>query len=174
MKRIVTYWLIPADPARRYFASVINDLGARFDAPVFEPHMTVYATTLGNENVAALLERVVSDCRAYSLLVDGLGSSDEFTKTVFVRFKPNEALSRLSANFRQASTTKDEYDINPHLSLIYKTMPRGTKAEIANSLSLPFDEVSFDSAQAVISQAEIRSREDVEAWRVVASRRLVE
>jgi hypothetical protein len=171
-KKILTCWLIPAEPARGYFASLIGDLAAQFDSPAFEPHLTVYVTTAGIDNAADLLERVVPRCRAYSLLVEGLGYSDEFTKTVFVRFKPNEPVVRLSANFREASTLKDEYQINPHLSLIYKTMPRETKAEIANSLSLPFHEVRFDAAKAVISPAEIKSREDVEAWRVVASKAL--
>ena len=104
--------------------------------------------------------------------LSGPGSSDEFTKTVFVQFQPDEALSRLSANFRQASSNKDEYHLDPHLSLIYKTMPPERKAEIANSVSLPFEEVRFDSAWAVISPADIESREDVEAWRVVATQQL--
>jgi hypothetical protein len=47
-------------------------------------------------------------------------------------------------------------------------MARETKANLANSLRLPFDEVRFDSAKAVISPAKIEARSDVEAWRVVA------
>ena len=169
---ILTYWLIPAQPARSHFASVISDLAARFDAPVFEPHMTVYATTMGSENGAALLAQVVADCPTYSLRLSGVAHSDEFTKTVFVQFHPSEALSRLSANFREASAIKDEYQLNPHLSLIYKTMPPERKAEIASSVSLPFEEVLFDSAWAVISPADIKSREDVQAWRVVGTQKL--
>jgi len=171
---ILTYWLIPAEPARSHFASVISDLAARFDAPIFEPHMTVYATTMGNEDGAALLEQVVADCRTYSLSISGIGYSDEFTKTAFVQFHPSGALSRLSANFREASSIKDEYQLNPHLSLIYKTMPPSRKAEIASSVSLPFEEVLFDSAWAVISPADIKSREDVQAWRIAGTLKLAE
>ena len=169
---ILTYWLIPAEPARSHFASLIGNLAARFDAPVFEPHLTIYTAPLGNENAAGLLERVLINRGTYRLLVSGVDYADEFTRTVFVQFQPDEGLTQLSADLRQASTIKNDDKINPHLSLIYKTMPRGTKAEIANSLSLPFQEVRFDSAQAVISPAEIRSREDVEAWRVVATQKL--
>ena len=169
---ILTYWLIPAEPARSYFASVISDLAERFDAPVFEPHLTIYGTTMGQEDGAALLEQVVEGCPTYSLRISSIGYSDEFTKTVFVQFHPDGALSRLSANFREASSIKDEYELNPHVSLIYKTMPPERKAEIANSVSLPFEEVRFDSARAVISPADIKSREDVEAWRIVATKKL--
>lgn len=169
---ILTYWLIPAEPARSYFASLISDLARRFDAPAFEPHMTVYATALGDHDGAALLEQVVADRRTYSFRIGGVSYSDEFTKTVFVQFHPNEAVSRLSADFREASSIQDEYELDPHLSLIYKTMTSEKKAEIATSVSLPFEEVRFDSASAVIVPAEIQSRGDVEAWRVVATRKL--
>jgi 2'-5' RNA ligase len=169
---IITYWLIPAEPTRSHFASVISDLAARFDAPIFEPHMTVYAATMASENEAASLARVVADSPTYSLRIGGVAHSDEFTKTVFVQFHPSEALSRLSANFREASSIKDEYQFNPHLSLIYKKMPPARKAEIATKVSLPFEEVLFDSAQAVVIPADIKSRGDVEAWRVVATQKL--
>ncbi len=84
----------------------------------------------------------------------------------------SEALSQLKREFPRASAVKDEYQLNPHLSLIYKTMPPEKKAEIANAVSFPFEEVRFDSAKAVISPADIKSREDVEAWRVVATQKL--
>ena len=170
----MTYWLIPAEPARSYFASVISDLAARFDAPVFEPHLTIYSTATGNENDRELLERVLADRGAYCLVVKAVECSNEFTKTVFVQFQPDKTLTRLSADLRQASTNQNDYKVNPHLSLIYKTLPRETKAEIANSVKVPFHEVRFDSAKAVISPANIQSRDDVEAWRVVATRKLSE
>jgi 2'-5' RNA ligase len=169
---ILAFWLVPSEPARKYFASLISDLAARFDAPIFEPHVTVYVTKLGNENADESLKTALNDCRAVSLSISGIDYSDEFTKTVFVQFQPNEELSRLSANFRRASLSQNEYELNPHLSLIYKTMSCETKEEIANSMNLPFHDVLFDSAKAVISPARIKSRQDVEAWRVVATQRL--
>lgn len=172
-KTIATYWLMPAEPARSYFASIISDLAARFEAPIFQPHLTVYVTKPGKKNTGKLLDRALTGCRGgYRLSISGIDHSDEFTKTVFVQFEPNEKLTRLSANFRRASGVQDEYELNPHLSLIYKTMPRETKEEIANSLTLPFADVLFDSAKAVISPAKIESRADVEAWRMVAEQRL--
>ena len=170
--RILTYWLIPAEPARSYFASLIADLGARFDAPVFDPHLTIYVTQAEDENPGELLERALAGAKSFRLSPTGVEFSDKFTKTVFVQFESNEELAALSAKFRAASTSHENYELNPHLSLIYKTMPRETKAEIVNSLSLPFHEVRFDAATAVISPPEIKSREDVEAWRVVASKAL--
>ena len=169
---ILTYWLIPAEPARSYFASLIADLGARFDAPVFEPHLTIYVTQAEEENPSELLERGLAGATPFRLSITGVDFSDKFTKSMFVQFESNEELAALSAKFRTASMSQEKYELNPHLSLIYKTMPREAKEEIASSLSLPFHEVQFDAAKAVISPADIKSREDVEAWRVVATEKL--
>jgi len=165
---ILAYWLIPAEPARSHFRSLIQDLARRFDAPVFEPHVTLYVTEPGNENPADVLKETLRNIKPPSLSIAAINYSDEFTKTLFVEFRPDESLDRLNGKLRAGSASQPEYQLNPHLSLIYKTMSPETKVPLAKSLRLPFDEVRFDSAKAVISPAKIESRADVEAWRVVA------
>ncbi|MEN3368052.1 MAG: hypothetical protein V7609_195 [Verrucomicrobiota bacterium] len=171
-KTIVAYWLCPGEPMRTYFATIINDLAAKFDAPAFEPHVTLYVTDAANENPSAVLELVLKKRGACRLSVRGLEYSNKFTKTVFVQFEPDTELARSNADLRRASMVQNDYELNPHLSLIYKTMDRETKREIADSISLRFTTVAFDLVKAVISPAEIKSRQDVEAWRVVAEKKL--
>jgi 2'-5' RNA ligase len=167
-KEILTYWLIPAEPMRSYFSGMISDLARRFNAPLFEPHVTLYVTESGNESPREVLKETLRNIKPPSLSVTAINYSDEFTKTLFVEFRPDESLARLNAKLRAGSVSQPEYHLNPHLSLIYKTMASETKVQLANSLRLPFDGVRFDSAKAVISPARIESRADVEAWRVVA------
>jgi 2'-5' RNA ligase superfamily len=171
---IMAYWLMPAKPTRSFFASTVAELAARFDAPVFEPHVTIYAGGKGEDIPAEVLSRALTDWNPFRLSVRNIQYSDEFTKTVFVQFEPSPPLSELSHALRQASTWHDEYQLNPHLSLIYKTMTRSAKIEVAASVSLLFTEVLFDSAKAVICPAPMKSRQGVEAWRVAAVQRLSE
>ena len=171
---ILTYWLIPAEPARSYFRSLINDLARRFDAPVFEPHVTLYVTEPGHENPAGVLRETFRDIERPRLSITAIKYSDEFTKTLFVEFQPDESLARLNGKLRAASASRHKYQLNPHLSLIYKTMSSETKVQLANSLRIPSDDVRFDSTKAVISPARIESRADVEAWRVVAEENFAE
>jgi 2'-5' RNA ligase len=166
--KILTYWLVPAEPARSHFRSLIQDLARRFDAPIFEPHVTLYVTEPGNENPADVLKEAFRNIKPPSLSITAINYSDEFTKTLFIAFRPDELLARLNGKLRASSTSQPEYQLNPHLSLIYKTMAPETQMQLANSLRLPFDDVRFDLAKAVISPAKIESRTDVEAWRVVA------
>ena len=171
-KSIVAYWLCPAEPARSHFSSMIADLATRFDAPFFEPHVTVYVTDQAAENPGAILEHTFRNRGRYRLFVRSLDQSDTFTRTVFVQFEPDTELAHLSSDLRRASTAQNDYELNPHLSLIYKKMSREEKGDLVASLSLRFDEVCFDSVKAVISPANLKSREDVEAWRVVATQQL--
>src|SRR5437660_1675571 len=39
---VIAYWLIPAEPAHRFFQRLIEDLARRYDAPLFEPHVTIH------------------------------------------------------------------------------------------------------------------------------------
>jgi 2'-5' RNA ligase len=170
---ILTYWLTPAEPAHQYFATVINELAARFDAAAFAPHVTVYVTKAEAENAAELLERLMVNRPPYRLSTRGIDYSDTFTKTVFVEFRSEPELTALSAAFRSASNSQPEYRLNPHLSLLYKDIDRETKRELAAAIALPFTEVIFDRVKAVVTPATVSSREDIEAWRVVAERRLI-
>jgi hypothetical protein len=173
-KIILTYRLTPAEPARSFFASTIAGLAARFDAPVFEPHVTIYAGGKGADNAQEVLNQVLGETRPIRLSVRDIQYSDEFTKTLFVQFEASPALSGLCRAFRQASAFQDEYQLNPHLSLIYKKMTPSAKIDLAASIRLPFPDVLFDSAKAVISPARVESRQEVEAWRVAAGHRLIE
>ena len=173
-KTSVAYWLMPAEPARSFFASVIADLATRFDAPIFEPHLTIYASEQRNDSPADVLSRALADCHPLRLSVRGIQYSDEFTKTLFVQFESSPALSRLCHALQQASALHAEYQLNPHLSLVYKKMALSAKVDVATSIRLPFTEVLFDSAEAIISPARVESREDVEAWRIAAVQRLTE
>jgi 2'-5' RNA ligase len=167
-EEIVTYWLCPAEPERDQFARVIGDLATRFDSPTFEPHVTIQTTNAAREDPARVLEKIGKGRPPFRLRVRGLDYSDEYTKTLFVQLAPDTKLAQLSDDLRRASVSPGDYQLNPHMSLLYKKMDEETKRHLAASIVLPFTDVSFSSVKAVVSPAEIQAREDVEAWRVVA------
>ena len=169
--KILTYWLIPAEPALGYFRSVIRDLADRLDAPVFEPHVTLYVTNAVDENPPAVLQSTLANL-PLRLFPIGLACSEKFTKTLYLEFQSNAAAQQLSDKLRAASVSQREYELSPHLSLIYKTMAADEKRQIMNSLEIAFTEVEFDSVKALLSPAKIESRADAESWRVVAAAQL--
>ena len=169
-KTAIVYWLIPAEPERELLREIIGILAKQFDAPRFEPHLTIFATPGAGKSPKHLLKQI--QVKSIRLRLRGIGFSSEFTKTLFVRLTSNQAFERLVVDLRCATNSRGKVSTNPHVSLLYKRIPAATKKELASTIKLPFDEVIFDSIKAVRSASPIKTRADVEAWRVVARRSL--
>ena len=132
MKNTATaYWLIPAEPARSFFEKTIVDLARRYNAPVFEPHMTIH---VGSDRVEAdeVIAKTVSGCRLVQAKVLKVCQSGEFIKTLFVQFAPDRELQELNKLIRDAAQDSSDYQLKPHLSLLYRKMPTLARRQLAD------------------------------------------
>jgi hypothetical protein len=173
LKPKVSFWLIPSDEDRAFFQEIIDTLSQEHDAPTFTPHVTIYSGEYApDESPAELLETATQGVERFSLRVDQLLYTDEYTKTLFVQFHPNSFLSKISETLRSHSRTPSDFGLNPHLSLIYKRMSEETKKNLVTSLSLPKSEVFFDEVSAILASERVQEREDVESWKVISTRKL--
>src|SRR5215470_1803435 len=141
MKRtVIAYWLIPAEPERGILKDLIGDLARRYNAPVFEPHVTIH---VGSER-AGVTEKVISQSvprqEPFSLGLLDVGHSDKFTKAVFVRLVLSAELQRLNEIICGMAKDSPHYVLKPHLSLLYKKIPVTSRRELAASVELPFSE----------------------------------
>jgi 2'-5' RNA ligase len=166
---VIAYWLIPAEPAHSFFQRIIDDLARRYDAPVFEPHVTFY---VGADRVNSA-QRALAESARQSTPINvtpvGVQQSDEFVKTLFVQFALSAELRQLSEMIRNAAQDASQYELKPHLSLLYNQMEAAGRRELAASMVVPFSEVTFDRIKAVRCVSPTQSRADVESWRVVAA-----
>jgi hypothetical protein len=166
---VIAYWLIPSDPAHSFFQRIINDLARRCDAPVFEPHVTIHVGADRADAAKDALGAAAHECKLIGLKPLGIDQSDEFIKTLFVQFDMNTELSKMNCIIREAANDSSQYELKPHLSLLYKNLAAATRCELAASIDVPFSEVTFDAIKAVRCASPAKSRVDVEAWRVVAA-----
>ncbi len=118
------------------------------------------------------LSKAARECQPINLKALGIHHSEEFIKTLFVQFVPNRELRQHNGIIRSAAQDSSDYELNPHLSLLYQTMPVVRRSELAHSINVPFSEVMFDTLKVVRCISPTRSRADVEAWQVLASRAL--
>jgi len=167
-RTVIAYWLIPAETARSFFQAVINDLAGRYDAPGFDPHVTVHVGSNRAGAAESALSEAARICKPINLKALEIGHSSEFIKTLFVQFALNAELRQLNEITRDAARDSSQYELKPHLSLLYKKMPAAARRELAGSIKVPFSEVTFDALKAVRCVSPTHSRADVEAWRVVA------
>jgi 2'-5' RNA ligase len=170
-KTAIAYWLIPAEPARSFFERTIADLARRYNAPVFEPHMTIY---VGSDRVEAeeVIAKAVYGCGLVQAKALQVCQSGEFIKTLFVQFVLDRKLQQLNEMIRDAAQDSSDYQLNPHLSLLYKKMSILARRQLAHSIKVPVSEVTFESIKAIRCASPTQNRADVEAWRVVTTKLL--
>jgi len=159
--RLTDFWLKPAEPERELFREIIRILAAEFNAPRFEPHLT-----LGPAKDTALLRNV--QVAPVKLRIRGIALSAKFTKTLFIQFESNRDLERLAGLIaRDRKSLRD-----PHLSLIYKKLPAATKRELAATIKLPFRYLMFDVLRMMNCASPTETSRDVEEWRMLGRKRL--
>jgi 2'-5' RNA ligase len=166
---VIAYWLIPSEPRHTSFQQIIDDLARRYGAPAFEPHVTIHVGTDRADAAKNALGHAARKCNPIGLTPLGTDQSDEFIKTLFVQFAANAELRKANHIIRAAANDSSPYELNPHLSLLYKNVSAAVRRELAASISIPLSEVTFDAIKAVRCISPTRSRTDVEAWHVVAA-----
>lgn len=166
-RTVIAYWLIPAEPAYGCLQGIINDLAGRYDAPVFEPHMTIHVGADHADAARRALAAAVHEYKRITLEPTRFDQSKEFTKTLFVEFAMTAQLRQLTEVFRNAAQDSSQYELKPHLSLLYKKMAAKTRRDLAASIKVPIWEVTFDAIKAVRCISPTQSRTDVETWRII-------
>ena len=166
---VIAYWLIPSESAHSFFQRIINDLARRYDTPVFEPHVTIHVGADRADAVKNALGDATRECKLIGLTPLEINQSDEFIKTLFVQFAMTAELRKINDMIREAANNSSQYELNPHLSLLYKNLAAPTRRELAASINVPLFEVTFDAIKAVRCVLPTESGADVEAWHVVAA-----
>ena len=171
MKKTATaYWLLPAKPEQDLFCNFVRILRKEFRGPNFAPHLTLFVSKRDHDLPKNILQQVRS--RPVRLRLRGVAVSPKFTKTLFVRFKPNPALRKLATNLGRAAKNSTKTPSDPHVSLLYKKIPLRTKKELASVIRLPFRTALFDSVAAVRLTLPVRTGRDVAKWKIVARKSL--
>ncbi len=169
---MIGYWLVPAEPARTWFSAQIAELARRYDAPVFDPHVSVYSSEDDEDYARVLMKRVAPEFTSIQLTIEAVSWSEKFTRTLFVQFAQSSQVQQLSDSLRAGSRSRREYELNPHLSLLYALVSGEAKAAEAHRIALPFDDVEFDAISAISFSKSIKTRADVEAWRTIGGTQL--
>jgi hypothetical protein len=172
MSEQVSYWLTVAEPDRVHWSEVIRSLARTFAAPVFEPHVTLYSAPLHvRDEPGEIIRAAAREFSEIILTATGIGHSEQFTKTLFIEFATKETLMKLSGELKRRSALPKNYELKPHLSLIYATLAPEVAQRLAAGLTVP-SHVRFDAVKAMISRGPTQTRANVEAWQIVASAKL--
>jgi len=169
-KKVVALWLVPAGPEKQLFSALIRILARELNAPLFEPHVTLFLSAMRPAEARRLLKQV---CSAQILLkVGAVSYSGRFTKTLFVRLRSGPRLKDLLKELSGKAGRRVPKLRDPHLSLCYKKLSLSAKRELASAIKLPFKKVRFDVIKAVNCVSPTKNAKEVRAWRAIATRNL--
>jgi 2'-5' RNA ligase len=169
-KTAMVYWLLPAKPERDLFCEIVRILRKEFGAQSFEPHLTLFVTTKDRQPPSRVLRQIRA--RPIRLSARGVGFSPKFTKTLYVRFKPNPSFRKVVLEVGRAVKSAVKAPADPHVSLLYQKLPHATKKELAKVIKLPFGSAQFNSIAAVRLTLPVRTGADVAKWKIVAKKSL--
>lgn len=161
----IAYWLLPAAQSRDFFCKTIQRLAAKYNAPPFEPHLTLLVGPDVPGEPERTLARVTNG--PVVLPVVGVAVTSKYTKTLFVRFDSTEALLRLRHSLGEEGEAFD-----PHLSLLYKRLPKAEQVQLPAEIKTPFTSVIFDAIAATRCRLPVASAADVAIWKSIGWRAL--
>src|SRR5688500_826666 len=79
----VSYWLTAAEPDGAHLSEVVRSLATQFDAPLFEPHVTLYSGLLhSNDKPDEIMRAATREISEIVLNATGIGRTEQFTKTL--------------------------------------------------------------------------------------------
>ncbi|ETW92847.1 MAG: hypothetical protein ETSY1_41810 [Candidatus Entotheonella factor] len=167
------FWLLPIEAQRAYYQNLIDQFARTYSGPVFVPHITVYSGTFASDlSPERILAQATSHLSPYTLQVDRLRYTELLTKSFFVQLHPSHLLQNFSETLRAQALPPANYQLDPHLSLLYQHLPEADKQHLAISIQLHGPHITFDEISVITSPIPTRSPGDVAQWQEVYRQKL--
>jgi len=163
----VSIWLVPEENQEKQLREIINNLSSRYNTFPFIPHITAYHldSVPDLNDLTAKVEEIAQSARVLSLDFDKIDYSDVFTKTLYIRYKVSQELRVLHSKFKKAFSDYPPYEINPHLSLIYKNnMNNNDKLKEIQAIGVS-GRIILNRIMIIVREKEIVQERDVLDWR---------
>jgi hypothetical protein len=145
----VALWLVPASPWRERLGALIVELAGQFDAVAFEPHITLDVGMLHEPYQPGMLATAVASHPAMTLVCGGTRHDREHFRTLFVPFD-DKWVHGLRDALRDALAIRGNYDLRPHLSLLYRGgLDVAERERLAASHRFDGEAITFDEVVLV-------------------------
>lgn len=156
-----TLWLIPTGKAYEKFSNLIKKLAKEYNAPVFEPHITLLGDFMQpEEECIELTKQLVLGQKPFTINMGEVGYEDFYFRTLFVRADKTEPLLALHNRAKEIFKV-DIPPYMPHLSLLYGIFPVKTKEKIIREIG------KDQSCQFEINSVHLIKGGAIEDWRIV-------
>ncbi len=157
-----TLWLVPTGLAFEKYNKLIQKLAKEYNAPVFEPHVTLIGEFMDPvENAVEKTKHLVTGEKPFIIKMNEISFQDFYWRTLFVYAEKSQPLLALHEKAKQIFNM-DLPPYMPHLSLLYGMFPQEVKDKIIESIG------KDQSAEFKIEKVTLVKGGKVEDWKIIA------
>ena len=154
-------WLTFSKSDADYLKNVIDKISEKYNAPRFEPHITIYGLmNLKINLIDNIIRQVLHNFNSFSVKKSKILQTEVLWKTVYIELEMNQQLELIYNNLKNYFEKILKFEFNPHISLIYKILSIEEKIKIINELNIK-DE--FRVNKIVIQEFS----QNIEKWKIV-------
>jgi 2'-5' RNA ligase len=162
-----SFWLLPVEPLKEQLRSIVQQLANEYEAIDFEPHVTIYCGPSDDDHTRIIAQEVASLYSHLELIPVKLEHTSEYPKTLFIQFQESDVVRRMSDAIKDRHARPADYVLNPHLSVLYKTMPLAMLAGICQTFDVPKGPYVFDRLRAIETELPLTRPDQIKRWRTV-------
>ena len=128
-------WLMPTGEAYDKLSGLIKRLVEEYNAPFFEPHVTLLGEAMqSEEDVLRRSEQLASGQKPFPIVLNTVDYQDFYFRALFVRAERTDPLQALNDRAKEVFEMQDIPDYMPHLSLMYGNFPQAVKECIIKAI----------------------------------------
>ena len=162
-QQAVSYWLMPSPQADDDFKALSKLACRGLQGCTLPPHITLYSDHLDEAaNAVDRLSQVAEGRNPVQLCPTAIEAGPLFTMSLFVRFAAGEELIHWFTRLRARSPNRLDYQLRPHLSLLYSSETLTAKQAMAEQLQLPAPAL-FNRLAVVVHPLTISTDADIAA-----------
>lgn len=124
-------WLMPTGEVYDKFSALIKRLAGEYNAPIFEPHITLLGEVMQlEEDLLKKAEQLVLGQKPFPITLKTLDYQNFYFRALFVRAERTIPLQALHDRAKEVFGMQNIPDYMPHLSLMYGNFPQSVKDQI--------------------------------------------
>ena len=131
-----TLWLMPGGEEYKRFSNLIKKLAQEYDAPPFQPHVTLLGEFPQSEEEALrLTQTLVSGQKPFPITLRQIDYQEYHFRALFVKADKTDPLVNLHERAKKLFGMEHIPPYMPHLSLLYGNFPVELKEKIIQEIS---------------------------------------
>ena len=133
-------FLMPHGGLAQELERLIAKLARQYDAPIFEPHITLLGGLSGRQSeLTTQTQALACELKPFEITLTDAAYLDEYFRCLFIDVAPSEEITAAHALAKQLFGGSVDRVFRPHLSLLYANLEAQRKEKILDHIGRRFE-----------------------------------